>query len=91
MEQQVRQCDHEITNVPERTNENLVSLLKNIGSVIGCTVHRDIVSIHRVPHKDCKIHKIIVTTLLSHPLRLYCIECLPNEELIYFKPPWTIR
>jgi hypothetical protein len=55
MEQHTRECNIEITNVPERRNENLINLLMNIGSVVKQPVlATDIVSVHRVPHADQK-------------------------------------
>ncbi|CAG5015897.1 unnamed protein product [Parnassius apollo] len=34
MEQQVRQSNIEIVNLPERRDENLIAVLQNIGSII---------------------------------------------------------
>ncbi|XP_060810081.1 uncharacterized protein LOC132904186 [Amyelois transitella] len=51
LEQQARQCNVEICNIPERRNENLTGIVEAIGSAIKFQVEqRDIVSIHRVPH-----------------------------------------
>ncbi|KAJ2938448.1 hypothetical protein O0L34_g12887 [Tuta absoluta] len=51
MEQQARQNNIEISNVPERRNENLVELVEQLGSVIKYTITRgDIAAVHRVPH-----------------------------------------
>ncbi|XP_047998156.1 uncharacterized protein LOC125235601 [Leguminivora glycinivorella] len=49
LEQQARQCNIEIQNVPEKKGENLINLVINLGEKIGCTIHRnDIVGVHRV-------------------------------------------
>ncbi|XP_064292685.1 uncharacterized protein LOC128678750 [Plodia interpunctella] len=51
LEQQARQCNIEICNVPERRNENLMGIVDAIGAVVKAQVtQRDIVSVHRVPH-----------------------------------------
>lgn len=51
LEQQARQCNVEISNIPERRNENLVDLLECLGKLIGYSIRKeDVVSIHRVPH-----------------------------------------
>ncbi|CAG4996206.1 unnamed protein product [Parnassius apollo] len=51
MEQQVRQSNVEIVNLPERRDENLIAVLQNIGSIIKHPINpADIVSVHRVPH-----------------------------------------
>lgn len=51
MEQQARQCNVEISNVPEKRGENLVTLLEDIAALVKETINKhDIVAIHRVPH-----------------------------------------
>ncbi|XP_026746084.1 uncharacterized protein LOC113507427 [Trichoplusia ni] len=51
LEQQARQCNVEISNIPERRNENLIDLLECLGKQIGYSIRKeDVVSIHRVPH-----------------------------------------
>lgn len=51
LEQQARQCNVEICNVPDRRNENLLGILEAIGSKIKYPIQqKDIVSVHRVPH-----------------------------------------
>ncbi|XP_063838181.1 uncharacterized protein LOC135087314 [Ostrinia nubilalis] len=51
MEQQARQCNLEITNIPEKRGENLASMLEDIATLVKETIHKhDIVAIHRVPH-----------------------------------------
>lgn len=51
LEQSARNNNIEICNIPERRNENLLSLMQNIGSVIKYNIQQnDISSIHRVPH-----------------------------------------
>lgn len=58
LEQQARQCNIEITNVPERKSENLLSLVLAVGSAVGCTVlQSDILSVHRVPHAQPGVSK----------------------------------
>ena len=51
LEQQARQCNVEICNLPERRNENLPAIVEAIGSAIKSPILlKDIVSVHRVPH-----------------------------------------
>ncbi|KAL4715887.1 hypothetical protein ACJJTC_014619 [Scirpophaga incertulas] len=55
MEQQSRLFNIEISNLPERRDENLLSMMETLGNVIKHPVHTaDLVSIHRVPHFDNK-------------------------------------
>lgn len=53
MEQQARSCNVEIANLPERRDENLLSILEKLANVILHPVSScDVVSAHRVPHKS---------------------------------------
>lgn len=53
MEQQARQCNMEICNLPERKTENLLSYIERLSNEINYPIaSSDIVSIHRVPHAD---------------------------------------
>lgn len=53
MEQQARECNIEISNLPERRSENLLSILECLGNEIKHPIRStDIVAIHRVPHGD---------------------------------------
>lgn len=55
MEQQARQCNLEIQNLPEKRNENLMAILEQLGSVVKHQIAAgEVVSIHRVPHADAK-------------------------------------
>lgn len=55
LEQQARQFNIEIANLPENKGENLISLLGKIGTVIKHPINQtDIISVHRVPHVDKK-------------------------------------
>ncbi|XP_047041119.1 uncharacterized protein LOC124645357 [Helicoverpa zea] len=55
LEQQARQCNIEICNVPEKRGENLSTVLESIASAINMTLsQRDIIAIHRVPHAHSK-------------------------------------
>ncbi|XP_045448732.1 uncharacterized protein LOC123657198 [Melitaea cinxia] len=55
MEQQARDCNIEISNLPERRSENLLSILECLGNEIKHPIRStDIVAIHRVPHGDQK-------------------------------------
>lgn len=72
LEQHARQCNLEISNVPEKKGENLISLLEKIGGGVGCLItHKDVISIHRVPHasKDISSPKNIIARLSSRILR----------------------
>lgn len=51
LEQQARQCNVEICNLPERRNENLSSIIEAIGSVLKSPILLNhVVAVHRVPH-----------------------------------------
>ncbi|CAG4933062.1 unnamed protein product [Parnassius apollo] len=51
MEQQARDCNIEISNLPERRGENLVTVIINIGVLINQQIQpSDIILAHRVPH-----------------------------------------
>ncbi|XP_059047273.1 uncharacterized protein LOC131842726 [Achroia grisella] len=72
MEQQARQCNIEIANLPERRDENIIFLLDKIGAVIKHPIKPvDVISAHRVPHMDKKnAHpKNLVVKFVSKILR----------------------
>lgn len=53
MEQHARDTNIEVSNIPERRNENLVHIMLTIGTTIKQQIlSSDIVSVHRVPHAD---------------------------------------
>lgn len=53
MEQQSRQSNIEISNLPERRGENLLNILESLGEIIKCPIRpTDITAVHRVPHAD---------------------------------------
>lgn len=64
MEQFARQCNIEICNLPDKRNENLVTIIESIGNVVNFPVsHNDIISAHRVPHaqqQDSKPKNVVV-------------------------------
>ncbi|KAL4708329.1 hypothetical protein ACJJTC_005012 [Scirpophaga incertulas] len=48
IEQQARQCNIEISNVPERRGENLLNMLETLGNVINQPIRSDnVVAVHR--------------------------------------------
>lgn len=62
-DQQTRECNVEICNLPERRNENLLAIVTNLGMAINHKLTpSDIVSVHRVPHfsRDVRPKNIIV-------------------------------
>lgn len=72
LEQQARQCNIEICNVPERRNENLLGVIEAVGNLIKYPIaQKDIVSVHRVPHAsfDDKKPKNIVVKFTSRIMR----------------------
>ncbi|KAL4719262.1 hypothetical protein ACJJTC_002123 [Scirpophaga incertulas] len=72
MEQQARHCNIEISNMPERRGENLLSTVEMLGNLIKCPIRSmDVVEIHRVPHADQKNSrpKNIIIKLTSRILR----------------------
>ncbi|XP_047032303.1 uncharacterized protein LOC124639116 [Helicoverpa zea] len=51
LEQQSRNCNIEICNVPEKRGENLLNIIEMVGSAVNFPIcQKDIVSIHRVQH-----------------------------------------
>lgn len=53
LEQQARQCNMEISNLPEKKSENLLTLMERLSHEINYPIaSSNIVSIHRVPHAD---------------------------------------
>ncbi|KAJ8718458.1 hypothetical protein PYW08_002695 [Mythimna loreyi] len=72
MEQHARQCNIEICNVPDKRNENLLTIMESIGTIINYPVSQnDILSIHRVPHalQQDKKPKNIIVKLKSRIIR----------------------
>lgn len=72
MEQQARQTNLEICNLPERRGENLIGILECLGNLIKLPIQSsDVVAVHRVPHADNKSTrpKNIVVKLASRVLR----------------------
>lgn len=72
LEQQARQHNLELCNVPERRSEDLLTLMANISSQIKFSLpQRDILAIHRVPHahNENKTPKNIIVKLSSRILR----------------------
>lgn len=72
LEQQARQCNIEICNIPEKRSENLIALMESIASKIKCPLQqKDIIAIHRVPHAQNtnKAPKNIIVKLGSRILR----------------------
>ncbi|CAG9112129.1 unnamed protein product [Plutella xylostella] len=72
LEQQARQCNLELSNVPEKRGENLLSLIESLGTLINLQIQqRDIISVHRVPHAqpDSTRPKNIVVKVSSRILR----------------------
>lgn len=72
LEQQARQCNLEINNVPEKRNENLLLIMESIGQCIKYPISQsDLVSIHRVPHasKDSNRPKNIIAKFNSKSTR----------------------
>lgn len=71
-EQKSRNCNVEISNLPERRGENLMCILENISSLIKQPLlPRDVIAIHRVPLLNPKSTKPknIVVKLASQILR----------------------
>lgn len=72
LDQNARQCNLELCNVPERRQENLITLMEKIGSTINFNINnKDIIAIHRVPHahQSNDRPKNIVVKLSSRILR----------------------
>lgn len=72
LEQQARQCNIELGNIPEKRGENLISVLETIASAINIPLAKnDVVAIHRVPHAHAqnKRPKNIIVKFASRLLR----------------------
>ncbi|CAG9109525.1 unnamed protein product [Plutella xylostella] len=72
LEQQARQCNLELGNVPEKRGENLLRLIESLGSLINVQIAQsDVVSVHRVPHAqpDSRRPKNIIVKVSSRILR----------------------
>ncbi|KAL0818862.1 hypothetical protein ABMA28_008181 [Loxostege sticticalis] len=72
MEQQARECNIEISNLPERRNENLLSLVEQLGTVIKVPIPMaQVTSVHRVPHATSNNNrpKNVIVKLASRILR----------------------
>lgn len=72
LEQQARQCNLELCNIPEKRNENLLTLMEDISSKIHFSLNqKDILTIHRVSHahKESKTAKNIIIKLSSRIIR----------------------
>lgn len=55
LEQQARQCNAEISNLPEKKSENLLNIFESLSRLVDYSIKKsDIISIHRVPHADVK-------------------------------------
>lgn len=90
MEQQARDCNIEIVNIPERRNENLLNIVTNLATIVKQQVLvSDIVAVHRVPHadqKDSRPKNIIVkfgTRILRDNIMASCrsMKNLNTEQL----------
>ncbi|XP_060809223.1 uncharacterized protein LOC132903874 [Amyelois transitella] len=72
LEQQARQCNLEICNVPERRNEHLPGMIEAMSSSLNIPIPAsEIVSIHRVPHvrSDSSKPKNIIVKFTTRTLR----------------------
>lgn len=71
MEQQARQCNIELANLPERRGENLTTIVETIGSKINYPIHqKEIVAVHRVPQaQQSDRPKNIIVKLQSRTVR----------------------
>lgn len=72
LEQQARQCNVEICNLPEKRTENLVTLLQTIATQINFSLpQKDVIAIHRVPHAHNQNNKPknVIVKLSSRILR----------------------
>ena len=99
LEQQARQCNLELCNVPEKRNENLVALMEEISSKIKFSLNQnDIHTIHRVPHanRESKSPKNIIVKLSSRIIRdnllsaFRLIKGLSTEQLGFTGTPRRI-
>ncbi|KAL0892403.1 hypothetical protein ABMA27_015522 [Loxostege sticticalis] len=72
MEQQARECNLEIANLPERRNENLLSLVEQLGTAMKIPIPAaQVISVHRVPHasQNNSRPKNVIVKLASRILR----------------------
>ncbi|XP_059059109.1 uncharacterized protein LOC131852462 [Achroia grisella] len=94
MEQQGRDCNIEMSNVPENRNENLMLIATTLGTVINQKIEQsDIVFIHRVPHAsrdDTRPMNIIVkfaSKFLRDSVLVACRRKRINTELLSVTGP----
>lgn len=53
MEQRARNCNLEISNLPEKRGENLITIIENVANVLKQPISaRDVITIHRVPQSN---------------------------------------
>ncbi|KAL4719527.1 hypothetical protein ACJJTC_008987 [Scirpophaga incertulas] len=99
IEQQARQCNIEISNVPERRGENLLNMLETLGNVINQPIRSDnVVAVHRVPHADSNNQrpKNIIVKLSSRMLRDNIIAAsrklrdLDSSNVVRLQKRWSI-
>lgn len=72
LEQQARQCNIELGNIPEKRGENLISVLESIALAINIPLAKnDVVALHRVPHAHAQNNrpKNIIVKFASRLLR----------------------
>ncbi|CAG4981430.1 unnamed protein product [Parnassius apollo] len=72
LEQQARQCNIEICNIPETRSENFLNIMGSISMAINFPIsQKDILSIHRVPHAHRQTNKPknVIVKLSSRILR----------------------
>lgn len=98
LEQQARQCNLEIMNVPERREENLINVVESVGKLIACNLSRqDVVAVHRVPHASQNNKpKNIIVKLSSRILRDNILSAyrlkkgLTSTDIGISGTPWNI-
>lgn len=99
MEQQARENNIEISNIPERRGENLLSIITNLGGLVNYKISpNDITSLHRVPHANMKDSrpKNIILKLASRITRDNLIAAyrtkkgITSEQLSITGPPHKI-
>lgn len=72
LEQQSRQCNVEISNLPEKKAENLINIIISIGSYVKIKITpNDIVAVHRVARfsKEGSQPKNIIAKFTTRPIR----------------------
>ncbi|CAG5037681.1 unnamed protein product [Parnassius apollo] len=78
-----RQCNIEIVNLPEKRNENLISIIENVAAAVKHPINKyDVIAIHRVPQFNPKSGrpKNVIVKFASRMLRDSFLSAARKEK-----------